>query len=61
MNYNKEKQKLIKLRTEILKDYQTLYDKTIQYAEAEMADQEAVGIDILGNKVTSLIVTMLYV
>lgn len=29
MNYNKEKQKLIKLRTEILKDYQTLYDKTI--------------------------------
>lgn len=61
MNYQKKKDQLIKLRNEILKEYQALYDKTIQYAETEMADESVVGRDIFGNKVTSLIVALLYV
>jgi len=60
MNYQKKKDQLIKLRNEILKEYQALYDKTIQYAETEMADESVVGRDIFGNKVTSLIVALLY-
>ncbi len=61
MNYQKKKDQLIKLRNEILKEYQALYDKTIHYAETEMADESVVGRDIFGNKVTSLIVALLYV
>lgn len=61
MTYKDKKEKLIKFREEVLKNYQVLYDKTLEYAKSSMADSKIVGEDIFGSKVASLIISLLYV
>lgn len=54
MNYQEKKQELIKLRKEILSDYQAFYEKTVKYAEDTRLEN-------ISRKVKSIIAAVLYI